>query len=140
MSWLSRGAARLVPAERRDWAEALWAESDQVPPGLARLAWRVGGARLVVREALLARRAARALVFAAAAAWVAHAAWPGPARNPATAVSRLYVVTVVPVLAGLLLLARWLFGPVTPGWLAGPGAAVRRLFGGAGLDRGQGQR
>jgi hypothetical protein len=42
-------------------------------------------------------------------------AGPGPAGNPATAVSRLYVVTVVPVLAGLPLLAQWLFGPAAPG-------------------------
>ena len=79
MSWLSRGAARPVPAGRRDWAEALWAEADEVPPWLARLAWRVGGMRLIAREALLMRRACRSLVFAAAAAWAAWAAWPGPA-------------------------------------------------------------
>ena len=36
MSRLSRVAARLAPPERRDWAEALWAEADEVPPGLAR--------------------------------------------------------------------------------------------------------
>jgi hypothetical protein len=70
------------------------------------------------REALLARRAARTLVFVAAAVWVVHVAWPGPAGNPATAVNRLNVVTVVPVLAGLPLLARWLFGPAAPGWTA----------------------
>ena len=45
MNWLSRAAARLAPAERRDWAEALWAEADEVPSGLARLAWRAGGIR-----------------------------------------------------------------------------------------------
>jgi len=43
MSRLGRAAARLVPAERRDWAEVLWAEAGQVPPGLARLAWHAGG-------------------------------------------------------------------------------------------------
>ena len=102
-------------AGRRDWAEAVWAEAGEVPPGLARLAWRAGGVRLIAREAMLARRAARALVFAAAAAWVAHVAWPGPAGNPATAVNRLNVVTVVAVLAGLPLLARWRFGPAAPG-------------------------
>ncbi len=118
MSWLSRAAARLVPAERRDWAEAVWAEADQVPAGLARLAWRAGGVRLIAREAMLARRAGRALVFAAAAAWVAGTAWPGSAGNPATALSRLDVVTMLPVLAGLPLLARWLVGPAAPGPLA----------------------
>jgi hypothetical protein len=72
MSRLSRAAARcaarLLPADRRDWAEALWAETGAVPPGLVRLAWRAGGVRLIAREALLMRRAARTLVFAAAAA------------------------------------------------------------------------
>ena len=55
MNWLSRTAARLMPAERRDWAEAMWAEADEVAPGLARLAWRAGGLRLIAREALLMR-------------------------------------------------------------------------------------
>jgi len=133
MSWLSRAAARLVPAGRRDWAEAVWAETSQVPPGLARLAWRAGGVRLIAREVLLVRRAARTLVFAVAAVWVARVAWPGPAANPATAVDRLNVVTALPVLALLPLLARWLFGPAAVGWLgrvlrAGAYAAVLVLL------------
>ncbi len=37
------GAARLLPAGRRDWAAAVWAEAHEVPPGPARLAWRAGG-------------------------------------------------------------------------------------------------
>jgi len=118
MNWLGRAAARLVPAERRDWAEALWAEADEVPAGLARLAWRAGGMRLIAREALLVRRAGRSLVFAAAAAWTAWAAWPGPAGNIATAVDRVDVVTVLLVLAGLPLLARWLIGPAVAGPMA----------------------
>ena len=137
MSRLSRAtarcAARLLPADRRDWAEALWAETGAVPPGLARLAWRAGGVRLIAREALLMRRAARTLVFAAAAAWVARVAWPGPAGNPATAVDRLNVVTVLAVLAVLPLLVRWVFGPAAVGGLgrvlrAGAYAAVLVLL------------
>ena len=31
MSWLDRAGARLLPAERRDWAEAVWAEAHEVP-------------------------------------------------------------------------------------------------------------
>ena len=115
--WL-RHSARLVPAGRRAWVEALWAEAGQVPAGRARLAWQAGGLRLIAREALPARRAAKVLVFAAAAAWVAHEAWPGPAGNPGTAVNRLHVVTLLPVLAGLPLLVRWLFGPAAPGPMA----------------------
>lgn len=118
LAGLLRQSARLMPSGRRHWAEALWAETGQVPPGRARLAWRAGGVWLIAREALLARRLARLLVFAAAAAWVVHVVWPGPAGNPATAVNRLNVVTVVPVLAGLPLLVRWQFGPAAPGWMA----------------------
>jgi len=122
MSPLSRAAARcamwLVPDERRDWAAALWAEADQVPPGRARLAWRASGVRFVVREARLVARAASALAFAAAAVWLVHVAWPGPASNPATGLNRLTVVTLLPALAVLPLLVRWLFGPVAPGPLA----------------------
>lgn len=33
-----RAAARLVPADRRDWVEAVWAEASEVPPGLRRVA------------------------------------------------------------------------------------------------------
>jgi len=31
------GAVRLVPAGRREWVEAVWAEAPEVPPGLRRL-------------------------------------------------------------------------------------------------------
>ena len=118
LAGLLRPSARLVSAERRAWVEALWAEAGQVPAGRARLAWRAGGLLLIAREALSARRAAKVLVFAAAAVWIAHVAWPGPAGNPGTAVNRLHVVTLVPMLAGLPLLVRWLFGPAAPGWMA----------------------
>jgi hypothetical protein len=118
LAGLLRQSARLVPAERRDWTEALWAEAGEVRPGRARLAWQAGGVRLIAREALLARRAARVLAFAAAAVWIVHVAWPGLASNPATALNRLDVVTVVAALAGLPLLARWLFGPAAPGSMA----------------------
>jgi hypothetical protein len=118
LAGLLRQSVRLVPAGRRAWVEALWAEAGQVPAGMARLAWRAGGLRLIAREALLARRAAKALAFTAAAAWVIHAVWPGPAGNPGTAVNRLNVVTLLPVLAVLPLLVRWLFGPAAPGWMA----------------------
>jgi len=39
-----RGVGWLLPAGRRDWAAAVRAEAYEVPPGLARLAWRAGGA------------------------------------------------------------------------------------------------
>ena len=82
-----RGAARLLPAGRRDWGEAVWAEAPEVPPGLAGLAWRAGGVWMLAREALLLRRIGRAMLFAAAAAVAAWAAWPGSSARFATPAS-----------------------------------------------------
>jgi hypothetical protein len=116
-SRLVRAALRLMPARRRDWAEALWAESGQAPSRQARVAWRAGGVRLIAREALLARRPAWVAMLAGTAVWVALVAWPGPASTPATAINRLNGITVLAMLAGLPLLVRWRFGPVAAGRL-----------------------
>jgi len=43
MAAARRFAVWLLPAGRRDWLAALWAEAEEVPPGLTRLAWRAGG-------------------------------------------------------------------------------------------------
>jgi len=108
MSWLGRAWARLLPAARRDWAEALWAEADEVPAGWERLAWRAGGVRLIAREARLARKAA-VLLLVAAAAW---AAWPASAVPLSHgAVNQGDVIITIALLAGLPLLARRLLGP-----------------------------
>ena len=106
-----RGAARLLPAGRRDWAAAVWAEAHEVPPGLARLAWRAGGIWMLAREALLPRRIGSAMLFAAAAAVAAWAAWPGSSASFATPGVRSYVIAMVLLLAGLPLLARAFLGP-----------------------------
>ena len=106
-----RGAALLVPAGRRDWAEAIWAEAPEVPPGLRRLAWRAGGARLIAREALMRRGIGSAMLFAVAAAVAAGAAWPGSSASSATPANRVGVITMVLLLAGLPLLTRWFLGP-----------------------------
>jgi hypothetical protein len=106
-----RGALWLVPAARRDWVEAVWAEASAVPPGWRRLAWRAGGVRLIAREALTRRGTSGAVLFAAAAALAAWAAWPGSPAGFATSVDRVDVITTVMLLAGLALLARWVFGP-----------------------------
>jgi len=109
MSRLGRVIARLLPAGRRDWAEAVWAEAREVPPGWPRLAWRAGGARLIAREAHLARRAGTLLLFAAAAGAAAWSAWPGPAVGNAGA-ARADIIVLVVLMAGLPLLSRLLFG------------------------------
>lgn len=106
-----RGAMGLVPAGRRAWVEAVWAEAPQVPPGLRRLVWRAGGVRLIAREALTRRGIGSTALFTAAAALAAWAAWPGAPASFATSVDRVDVITIVAALAGLALAARWIFGP-----------------------------
>ena len=112
MAAAGRGAAWLLPAGRRDWLAAVWAEAHEVPPGMERLAWRAGGVWMLAREALMPRRLVRAALFAAAAAVAAWAAWPEPTVGHA-AVSQFHVIATVLLLAGLPLLARRFFGPVS---------------------------
>ncbi len=108
-----RGVVRLLPAARRDWFEAVWAEAYEVPPGMARLAWRAGGIWMLAREALRPRRFGKVVLFALAAAAAAWVAWPSPAVGHAV-VGRVGVIATVLLLAGLPLLARRLFGPASP--------------------------
>jgi len=119
VSWLGRAGARLVPTGRRDWAEAVWAEAYEVPPGWPRLAWRAGGVWLIAREAKMVRWIGSRVLFAAAAGAAAWSAWPAFAvRHAATA--RADIIATVLLLAALPLLARWFLGP--PG-----NRAARRL-------------
>jgi hypothetical protein len=113
MAAAGRGAAWLLPAGRRDWLAAVWAEAHEVPPGAARLAWRAGGVWMLAREALLPRRLVRAALFATAAACAAWAAWPQPGVGHAV-VSQFHVIATVLLLAGLPLLARRFWGPASP--------------------------
>ena len=112
MAAAGRAVAWLLPAGRREWAAAVWAEAHEVPPGLARLAWRAGGVWVLAREGLMPRRIVRAALFAVAAAIAAWAAWPQPTVGHA-AVSQFHVIATVLLLAGLPLLARRFFGPVS---------------------------
>ena len=139
MSWLGRAGARLLPAGRRDWAEAVWAEAHEAP-AWPRLAWRAGGVWLIAKEAQMVRWIGSRLLFAAAAGAAAWAAWQaGPA-----ATVRADVIATVLLLAGLPLLARWFLGPpdnraarrLRAGCYAAilalmPARAVIELFGGA---------
>ena len=56
MSWLGRAGARLLPAGRRDWAEAVWAEAYEVPAGWPRLAWILIFGAPLVAGAIAGRR------------------------------------------------------------------------------------
>jgi hypothetical protein len=116
-----RAAMRLVPARRRDWVKAVWAEAAEVPPGLRRLAWHAGGVRLVARETLMRRGTGSAMLFAVASALAVWVAWPGPMDSFAASVDRADLIAVVVLLAGLALVARRFFGP------AGGGRAARFL-------------
>ena len=106
-----RAATWLLPAGRRDWVAALWAEAHEVPAGLARLAWRAGGIWMLAREALMPRRLGRAVMFAMAAAVAAWVAWPDSSILHAAA-DQFGVIATVLLLAGMPLLARRFFGPV----------------------------
>ena len=133
MSWLARAVARLLPAGRRDWAEAVWAEAYEVPAGWQRLAWRAGAVRLVAKETQLARRIGVPLLFALAAAAAAWSAWPRSAVSLSHgAANQGDVIITLALLAGLPLLTRWYLGP--PGnradrWLrAGCYAAILAIM------------
>jgi hypothetical protein len=113
-----RGAAYLLPAERRDWAEAVWAEAREVPPGLQRLAWRAGGIRLIAGESFMKRRVRNSLLFALAAAYLAMTAVPGTPSAILTAYIWLRTIGTIAVLAGLPWLMRRRLGPVIDSGLA----------------------
>ena len=110
MSWLGRAGARLLPAERRDWAEAIWAEANEVPAGWPRLAWRAGGVLLISKEGQMVRRTGILLLFAAAAGAAAWGAWPGSRVSHGAAVQGGIIITLA-LLAGMPLLIRWWLGP-----------------------------
>ncbi len=63
---LARCSVWVVPAERREWAEALWAEACDVPAH-QRLSWVAGGLWTVIRQAGIVRRLAYWLGVAALA-------------------------------------------------------------------------
>jgi hypothetical protein len=115
---VGRGAARLIPAARRDWAEAVWAEAREVPPGLQRLSWRIGGIRLVARESLMVHKVRNSLLFAIAAAYLTWTAVPGTPYALLTAFMWLRTIGTIVVLAGLPWLVRRRLGPVTDSRLA----------------------
>ena len=144
LHWLITDAlARLVPAARRDWAEAVWAEAHEVPAGWPRLAWRAGGVLLIAKEGQMVRRTGIPVLFAAAAGAAAWGAWPGSRVSHGAAVQGGIIITLT-LLAGLPLLTRWVLGPPdsrTARWLRGgfyaaivaimPAKAVAEWFVGA---------
>jgi Domain of unknown function (DUF1707) len=114
LAGLLERCARLLPAARRDWAEALLAEVAEIPAPASRAAWLAGGLWLVIREGLM--RLTRVLAFAAGAAILVLVGWPGRSTNSAVPLNRMYVVVTVVLLAVLPAVIRRYFGPARPGW------------------------
>jgi hypothetical protein len=108
-------SAGLLPAGRREWAEAVLAEAGEVPAGAGRVAWLCGGLWLVAREVVMGR-VIRVLAFAAGAAGLVWIGWPGASSNSATPLNRVYVTGAVVALAVLPWVVRRHFGPVRGGW------------------------
>jgi hypothetical protein len=118
MTWLLRHAARLLPPERRPWAEALQAEAGRVPPGGARLRWLAGGLILVAREGHMVRKIVYCLGLGAvvtAAAWAVILSWR---QTQAADVENMTDRARILAGAAALLLLPWVgrrsgvFGPV----------------------------
>ena len=80
-------SAGLLPAGRRDWAEAVLAEAGEVPAGAGRVAWLGGGLWLVAREVVMGR-VMRVLAFTAGAVGLVWIGWPGASSNSATPLNR----------------------------------------------------
>jgi hypothetical protein len=81
---LARCLVRVVPAERREWAEAVWAEAGEVPAH-RRLSWMAGGLWTVTRQAGIVRRLEYWLGVAALAAGASEMVslvWRGAAVAP----------------------------------------------------------
>ena len=90
------GAALLLPADRRPWAEALQAEADQAPAGWPHLAWLAGGFWLIAKESGMARKIGYWIGVAGIAAAVALVVWlswraAGPA-DPESLTDRVRVL------------------------------------------------
>jgi hypothetical protein len=118
MTWMLRQAARLLPPERRPWAEALQAEAGQVPAGWPRLRWLVGGLVVVAREAHLARKLVYLLGLGAVATAAARAVILSWQQTQAADVESMTDRARILAGAAALLLLPWLgrrrgvFGPV----------------------------
>jgi hypothetical protein len=135
---LARCSVRVVPVQRREWAEAVWAEAGEVPAH-RRLSWVAGGLWTVTRQAGIVRRLGYWLGVAALAVGASEMVslvWRGAAVAPGfrsvsvptislgtgiyvdpntTGDFRSLAIATVVVLAALPLVARrrGAFGPVS---------------------------
>jgi hypothetical protein len=100
ISAIGRAFALMLPAQRREWLQALWSEGFEVPAGPKRLLWRAGGVRIVAGGLLMRRRLWSTLLFAAVVGFIAWEFGPGPASGSG-AIDRVDVVSML-VLLGVL--------------------------------------
>jgi hypothetical protein len=124
LTWLLNRAERLLPPGQRQWAEAVRAETGQVPVGWPRVSWIAGGLWLVVRETKMARKIGYWLGVGAVTVIAAWAAWTSLRTTPGTDLEALTDRFRVLVTLTALVALPWLgrrqgaFGPVGPGVLA----------------------
>lgn len=118
LTWALRVIARLLPPERREWAEAVQSEASQLPAGLPRLDWIAGGLWLVVREARVMRKFvywAGIVGVVAIGAWVLWRSWTNvPSSDVEGVTDRVRLLVGAAALIALPWVARrhgW-FGPV----------------------------
>ena len=125
LTGLLGGAERLlVPPSRRQWIEAVRAETEQVPAGWAQLSWLAGGLWLVIREANMARKIGYWLGVVGVAAIAVWLAWlslrTAPASDAEALTDRFRILVALTALVLLPWVARrqGLFGPVGPSVMA----------------------
>jgi hypothetical protein len=115
---LLRCMARALPAERRQWAEAVGAEAASAPTRRAQAEWLAGGLWLVAKEANVVRRIGYGMGIVAVGAVVSWALWLGLRAAPAADVEATTDRARVLVGIGAMLVLPWvgrrrgLFGPV----------------------------
>ncbi len=118
LAWALRTTARCLPAERREWSEAVQAEAGQLPTGWSRADWLAGGLWLVIKEARMLRKIVYWLgigAVATVAAWGIWLSWLNvPGSDPEAGADRIRMLVGVAALLALPWAARkrgW-FGPV----------------------------
>jgi hypothetical protein len=113
-----RGAARALPAERRQWAEAIGAEAASAPAGRAQAEWLAGGLWLIAKEANVVRRIGYGIGIVAVGAVVSWVLWLSFRAAPAADVEATTDRARVLVGVSAMLVLPWvgrrrgLFGPV----------------------------
>ena len=83
LAGLLRWVVVLLPAGRREWGQAVWAEAGDVPAGRVRLSCVVGGLWLVVGEAEMIRKIGYTGAGVAAGATMVWLDWHPGSSNPA---------------------------------------------------------